>query len=152
MVRSGAAVALLLVGTSCAGDVKSLDDAMGELVEDIPQTLLVSAQDTQICPGPLACTANVHEHRLDLRLRSLPPARRQVFGDSIDVAGSFRLIRIAADHEEVLSEGALTEGRLTRHNSPAGSISVSLAFDLGSVLVQAPDGEHWDAAHLIVTR
>ena len=152
MSRSGAAFALLLVCTSCAGDVKSLDDVMGELVAEVPETLLISPEQTRICPGPASCFDSVHEHRLDLSLRPRPPAQRRVMGDSIDIEGSFRLIRLDASHEEVLSEGALTEGRLVRHQLPAGSIWVSLAFDVGSVSLQAPDGEHWDAPALTVTR
>lgn len=152
MRSSWSIVWLLALGTSCAGDVQSLDDVMGELVDDVPQTLLIPAEHTQVCLANFSCMESVHEHRLDLNLRSRPPARRRVMGDSIDIAGSFRLIRREAEHEEVLSEGALSEGRLTRQSGPAGAISVSLTFDVGSVFLQAPDGEHWDAPSLNVRR
>src|SRR5688572_11889419 len=59
---------LVVLGVGCAGDVESLDRAMSELVEGVPQSLLVPVKDTQICPSASACAPASHEHRIDRSL------------------------------------------------------------------------------------
>ena len=125
---------------------------MGELVEAIPETLLISAEDTSICPTSSQCFETPHGHRIDLSLRSVKPARRMHFGDQIDIKGTFRLVRLQLDQEELLAEGALTKGTITRPNNPRALTIASLSFELGRLVLSAKAGESWDSPELSLQR
>lgn len=87
----------LLFCAACREDFQSLDSAMGELVEGLPETALIFAENAHICSST-ACSKTAHDHRIALSLRPVQPARRNRLGDTIYVEGTFRLVRPAGGH------------------------------------------------------
>jgi hypothetical protein len=140
---------LLTLVSGCHDQVESLDETMSARVASVPATLEIPAQLTRICPGPLACVDSVHDHRLELSLRPVKPATRQVAGDVVHIAGSFRLTRLN-ETAEVLAEGPLIDGTLSRDNATS-SMFVELSFARGTFTMIGDDGA-WQAPTLELQR
>lgn len=150
MPRARSTFVMLALSLGCHGDVESLDHAMSELIASVPTTIEIAAADTTICPSTSSCFDSANDHKLELALRPTKPAKRNPGTDFMHFTGSFRLLRLHDDRAEVLGEGELTEGVLSR--SVHNYVFASMGFEGGHLWLDVLDGGDWGAPSLRLER